>query len=117
MYPLTVLSRVSNDHVGLRSWSKVIPGLDFDLVRHVGFCVVDDVFGAHCGHVAPLLPRVLPSPPHVVVEVWAVSLQVKEGLGRETKKKNQKDEHTLTEKRGMSSSSNLLQGFNFFLEQ
>lgn len=77
---LTVLSRVSDDHIRLRPSSKLIPGLDFDLVRHVGFCVVDDVFGPHGGHVAPLLSRILPSPPNVVVQVWAIPLQIKQRL-------------------------------------
>ena len=40
---LTVLSRVSNDHIRLWSWSKFILGLDFDLIRHISFCVVDNM--------------------------------------------------------------------------
>lgn len=81
MYLLTVFSRVPNDHIGLRSCSKLIPSLDFDLIRHIGFCVVDDMFGPNRGHITPLIPRILQSPPHVVVQVWAISLKVKQRLG------------------------------------
>lgn len=81
MYLLTVLSRVPSGHIGLRSCSKFIPGLDFDLIRHIGFCVVDDMFGPHRGHITPLLPRILQSPPHVVVQVWTISLKIKQRLG------------------------------------
>lgn len=80
MYLLTVLSRVSNDHIGLRSWSKLIPGLDFDLIRHIGFYVLDNMFGLHCGHITPLLPQILLSPPHAVAEVGSISLQIKQRL-------------------------------------
>lgn len=76
----TVLSGVPNDLIRLGSWSKLISGLDFDLVRHVGVRVVDHMFGPLRGHIAPLLPRVLPSPPHTVAQVWAVSLQVEQRL-------------------------------------
>lgn len=80
VYLLTVLSRVSNDHIRLRSLSKLIPGLDLNLIRHIGFCVVDNMFGPHRGHITPLLSQILPSPPHVVVQVWAISLQIKQRL-------------------------------------
>lgn len=73
---LTVLSRVPDDHVGLRSGSKLVPRLDFDLVRHVGVRVEDHVFGPDRGHVIPAFGRVLPSPPNAVVEVGAVSFQI-----------------------------------------
>lgn len=80
VHPLTVLSGVSSDHIGLGPWSKLIPGLDFNLIRHIDFCVVDDMFGPHRGYITPLLLCILPSPPHVIVQVWTVSLQIKQRL-------------------------------------
>lgn len=83
---LTVFSRVSDDQVRLWSCSKLIPGLDFDLIRHIDFCIVDHMFGPHCGHVIPLLFNVFSSPPHSVVQVWTISFQIKERLEKSTER-------------------------------
>lgn len=51
---LTVLSGVAKDHIRFRPWSELIPGLDFDFIRHICFGVGNDVFGPRSGHVIPV---------------------------------------------------------------
>lgn len=85
LFILTVLSRISDDNVRLGSWSQLIPGLDFYLVRHICFSVTNNVFVLRRGHVGPVVPGVFPSPPHVVLQVWAVFLQIAQRLEKQIK--------------------------------
>lgn len=76
----TVLSRITNDNRRFWTQSKVIDGLNFEVIGSEGVCVVYVVLQPLGGGILPLLPGVSSFPPHQILQVGPIPLSVAYGL-------------------------------------
>lgn len=76
----TVLSRITNDNRRFWTQSKVIDGLNFEVIGSKGVCVVYVVLQPLGGGILPLLPGVSSFPPHQILQVGPIPLSVAYGL-------------------------------------
>lgn len=72
----TIFSRVTNDNRWFRTQPEVIDSLNFKLIGSEGICVIYVVFQPLGGGILPLLSGVSSSPPHQILQVWAVPVSV-----------------------------------------